>query len=135
MNAHKSKVPFVHMGQHLCQVQAQWGHGWKPKGPWANDVNLEVMVQMAWYDMIHLTQERTKWGIWRGANTHTPPLNYREASLKAKIVEHAFDALQGELATMQTTPCEAELECNTVCEQLCKMKIKIEVLEHDIAYK
>lgn len=99
------------------------------------EVNLEVMVQMSWYDMIHLTQERTKWGIWRGANTHTPPLNYREASLKAKIVKHAFDALQGELATMQTTPFEAELECNKVCEQLCKMKIEIEVLEHDIAYK
>ncbi len=74
-------------------------------------------------------------GHMKGANTHTPPLSSREASLKAKIVEHAFHALQGELAIMQTTPCEVELECNKVREQLCKMKIRIEVLEHEVAYK
>jgi hypothetical protein len=74
-------------------------------------------------------------GHMKGVNTHTLPLNSREASLRAKIVEHAFDALQGELATMQTTPCEVELECNRVHEQLCQMKIRIEVLEHEVAYK
>ncbi len=71
----------------------------------------------------------------KGAKTHTPPLNYREASLKANIVEHAFDVLQGELAPMQTTPCEVELECNRLCDQLCKMKIRIEVLKHKVVYK
>jgi len=37
-------------------------------------------------------------------------------NLKAKITKYAFDALQGELGTMQAALHEVELEHNVLCE-------------------
>jgi hypothetical protein len=59
----------------------------------------------------------------------------RELDLKAKIIEYALEALQGELGIMQSTLHEVELEHNALCEQLGMIQRRIEVFKCQATHK